>query len=66
MVGYTAAGITFPATNTARRLSRAHDVPTGRAFPDRAAATATLGGAAFGSSHPAASAFLCHIEVLCS
>jgi hypothetical protein len=59
--GHTAAGITSSARNTARCFSRAHDLQPCRAFPDQTAATVRLGGATFGGSHPAASAFLCHI-----
>ena len=49
----------------ARCFSRAHDLPSGRAFSDRAAATGRLGGTTFGGSHSSASAFLCHIGILC-
>jgi hypothetical protein len=49
----------------ARGFSRAHDLKSGRAFSNQAAATARLGGTTFGGSHSSASAFLCHIGILC-
>ena len=64
--GHTAAGITFPATNAPRRYSRAHDLPTRRAFLDQAPATGRLCGTTFRGSHSAASAFLCHVGILYS